>query len=363
LSQKGDRRNKGDRRLFLQLEKGSVPFISPVPFLRRANSYNKIWMQYRKLGRAGFDISEIGYGAWGISGAQWMGANDDESRAALRLAIELGLNFIDTALAYGDGHSEQLAGQVVRAAAQKIYVATKVPPKNGLWPARPGIGIEQVFPYDYIVRSTEQSLRNLGLETLDLQQLHVWNPEWIGRDEWRRAFTHLKDSGKVQAVGVSINDHQPDSALELIRTGLVDCVQVIYNIFDQSPERDLFPLCQERNIGVLARVPLDEGALAGTITERTKFPRGDFREWYFRDDRKRQVVEHVEALQRDLDGADLPATALRFCLSHPAVSTVIPGMRSRRHAESNCALSDQGPLPAETLAALRRHAWNKNFYG
>ena len=321
-------------------------------------------MKYRKLGRTNYEISEIGYGAWGIGGALWQGAKDDESLAALRRAIELGLNFIDTALAYGDGHSEQLVGQVVRAAGRKIYVATKVPPKNELWPARPGIGIEQVFPYDYIMSSTEQSLRNLGLETVDLQQLHVWNPEWIGRDEWRRAFEDLKRSGKVRAVGVSINDHQPDSALELIRTGLIDTVQVIYNIFDQSPERNLFPLCLERNIGVLARVPLDEGALTGRITEDTTFPPGDFRNDYFLGDRKRQVVERVNALRRDLAATDgnLPEMALRFCLSHPAVSTVIPGMRSLRNVEANCAVSDKGPLPPEVLDVLRRHAWERNFY-
>ena len=321
-------------------------------------------MKYRKLGRTNYEISEIGYGAWGIGGALWQGAKDDESIAALRRAIELGLNFIDTALAYGDGHSEKLVGQVVRTTGHKIYVATKVPPKNELWPARPGIGIEQVFPYDYIVRSTEQSLRNLGLETIDLQQLHVWNPEWIGRDEWRRAFDDLKRSGKVRAVGVSINDHQPDSALELIRTGLIDSVQVIYNIFDQSPERNLFPLCLERNIGVLARVPLDEGALTGRITEDSTFAPGDFRNHYFGGDRKRQVVERVNALRGDLAGTDgdLPETALRFCISHPAVSTVIPGMRSLRNVEANCAVSEKGPLAPQILGVLRRHAWERNFY-
>jgi aryl-alcohol dehydrogenase-like predicted oxidoreductase len=188
----------------------------------------------------------MGYGAWGIGGKQWLGADDRESLAALRRAIEMGLNFIDTALAYGSGHSEQLVGQVVRETSHKIFVATKVPPRNLLWPARPGIPISQVFPYDFVVRCTETSLRNLGLETIDLQQLHVWNVEWTGRDEWRRAFADLKRSGKVRAVGVSINDHQPDSALELLRTGLVDTVQVIYNIFDQTPERNLFPLLHRR---------------------------------------------------------------------------------------------------------------------
>jgi aryl-alcohol dehydrogenase-like predicted oxidoreductase len=321
-------------------------------------------MKYRKLGRTQFEISEMGYGAWGIGGTQWLGGNDAEALAALRRAINLGLNFIDTALAYGEGHSEQLVGQVVRDAGRRIYVATKVPPKNQLWPAQPGIGIEQVFPYDYILRSTERSLKNLGVETIDLQQLHVWNPEWLARDEWRRALEELKRSGKARAVGISINDHQPDSALEVIETGLIDTVQVIYNIFDQSPERKLFPLAMARDIGVIARVPLDEGSLTGKIDEHTRFAPGDFREGYFQGDRKRQVREHVDSLLRDLgvDAASLPEIALRFCLSNPAVSTVIPGMRSLRNAEANCAAPGRGPLPAETLAVLRRHAWDRNFY-
>ena len=320
-------------------------------------------MNYRKLGRTNFRVSEIGYGAWGIGGIQWLGGTDDESLTALRRAIDLGVNFIDTALAYGEGHSEQLVGQVVRAAGRNIYVATKVPPKNLLWPARAGIGIESVFPYDYIIQSAEESLRNLKLDAIDLLQLHVWNPEWIDRDEWRRAFEDLKRDGKIRAAGLSLSDHDPDSGLSAIRTGLIDTVQVIYNVFDQGAARTLFPLCIKENIGVLARVPLDEGGLTGKIDANTKFPPGDFRESYFSGDRKRQVAEHVAALRRDLgDGVDLPGTALRFCLSHPAVSAVIPGMRTVRHVEANAALSAQGPLPKETLAVLKRHAWDRNFY-
>jgi len=321
-------------------------------------------MRYRTLGRTGLKVSEIGYGAWGIGGTQWLGGDDRESLAALRRALELGLNFIDTALVYGDGHGERLVGQVVREAPQPVYVATKVPPKNRRWPARPGIGIREVFPYSYILECTEQSLRNLGLDHIDVQQLHVWNPEWIHEDDWRRAFEDLQRSGKVRFVGVSINDHQPDSALELIETGLIDTVQVIYNIFDQSPERRLFPLCQQRNIGVLARVPLDEGALTGQITAESRFDPRDFRSFYFRGDRKLQVEERVAALRRDLAGVegDLPEIALRFCLSHPAVSTVIPGMRKVRHVEANLAVSDKGPLNEQVLAILRKHAWEKNFY-
>jgi aryl-alcohol dehydrogenase-like predicted oxidoreductase len=322
-------------------------------------------VKHRRLGRTGFEISEIGYGAWGIGGGQWQGGTDDESLRAVRRAIELGLNFIDTALAYGEGHSEQLVGRIVREAGRRIYVATKVPPKNQRWPAQPGVGIDQVFPYDYVMDCTNTSLKNLGMETVDLQQLHVWNPEWLARDEWKRAFEDLKKSGKARAVGVSINDHDPDSALDLVKTGLVDSVQVIYNVFDQSPERRLFPLTQEMDVGVIARVPLDEGALTGSITEDTQFDREDFRAYYFRGDHKKQVVEHVGALQRDLGDVDgaLAEIALRFCLSNPAVSTVIPGMRRVCNAETNMALSDKGPLDAQTMEILRRHAWEKNFYG
>lgn len=321
-------------------------------------------MNYRRFGRTGWEISEIGFGAWGISGKQWIGATDAESLTALHRAFDRGLNFVDTALAYGDGHSERLVGHALRSAPQWIYVATKVPPKNRLWPARPGIPMEEVFPYEYIIECTETSLKNLGLDCVDLQQLHVWNPEWIASDHWRRAFEDLKRAGKVRAVGVSINDHQPNSALDLVRTGLIDSVQVIYNIFDQSPEQNLFPLCQEQDVGVLARVPLDEGALTGLIKEDTVFPPDDFRNHYFRGDRKKQVAERVAALRADL--ADVPGTlaeiALRFTLSHPAVSSVIPGMRKVAHVEANCAVSAAGRLPEEVIRRLRRHAWARNFY-
>lgn len=323
-------------------------------------------MKYRKLGRTEIEVSEIGYGAWGIGGIQWQGAADDESLAALHRAIELGLNFIDTALAYGEGHSERLVGKVLRDSPSRIWIATKIPPKNQLWPARSGHSLDEVFPYDYAIACTEESLRNLKVEQIDLQQFHVWNPEWVERDEWRKAIEDLKKSGKVAHFGISINDHQPDSGLSIIETGLIDTVQVIYNVFDQSPQINLFPLCQKHNIGVIARVPLDEGSLTGNIREDTQFDPSEFRAAYFRGDHKKQVVEHVEPLVADLHAAGvtqpLAEVALRFCLSHPALSTVIPGMRKMRNVESNCALSDQGPLHQPVLELLRRHAWEKNFY-
>ncbi|HSU33474.1 MAG TPA: aldo/keto reductase [Bryobacteraceae bacterium] len=321
-------------------------------------------MRYRRLGSTNLQVSEIGYGAWGIGGNQWLGGRDDESQRALQRAFELGLNFIDTALAYGDGHSEKLVGQAVKSAPNRIYIATKIPPKNRVWPASPSTPISQVFPYSYIIESTEESLKNLGIEQIDLQQYHVWDDAWVNTDEWRRAIEDLTKAGKVRYFGVSISDHNPDSALEVVKTGMIDTVQVIYNIFDQTPEKHLFPLCQERQIGVLARVPLDEGGLTGTITEQTTFEPGEFRDSYFRGDRKRQVVEHVEALKKDLGerNASLPQIALQFCLSHPAVSTVIPGMRRISTVESSCAVSDFGKLDGETLAMLKRHAWTRNFY-
>jgi len=321
-------------------------------------------MRYRTLGNTGIDVSEIGYGAWGIGGKQWLGGEDNESLNALQRAFELGVNFIDTALAYGDGHSEQLVGKAMKNAATQIYIATKIPPKNRIWPATPDIPINDVFPYDYIIQCTEESLKNLGVEQIDLQQFHVWTDAWTKTQDWRRAIEDLKQSGKVGHFGISISEHEPDTALEALQTGLIEAVQVIYNIFDQTPEKNLFPRCQELNIGVLARVPLDEGGLTGTITPDTEFEPGEFRAHYFRGDRKQQVVEHVEKLKTDLAGVPgtLPELALRFCLSHPAVSTVIPGMRRMKTVESSTGVSDLGPLAQDVLAVLRRHAWFRNFY-
>lgn len=321
-------------------------------------------MHYRKLGSTEAEISEIGFGAWGIGGNQWQGGNDKDSLAALKRAFELGVNLVDTALAYGDGHSEQLVGEAVKQSFAKVYVATKIPPKNRIWPASPSTPISEVFPYDYIVQCTEESLRNLKVEQIYLQQFHVWTDAWANNDEWRRAVERLRASGKVRYFGVSIGEHEPDSALEAVRSGLFNAVQVIYNIFDQTAEKHLFPLCQEMKVGVLARVPLDEGGLTGNITESTEFEPGEFREEYFRGDRKKQVVEHVQSLKQDLKDTSgtLPQIAIRFCLSHKAVTSVIPGMRRIATVEDNCRAASSGMLDPRTLAILKRHAWDRNFY-
>lgn len=321
-------------------------------------------VRYRKLGKTGIEVSEVGYGTWGIGGSGWLGARDEESLKALGAAMDLGLNFIDTALAYGDGHSERLIGEAVRSRKEKVYVATKILPKNGVAPAPKGLHPNETFPAAHIRECTERSLTNLGVDTIDLQQFHVWQDEWVGRGEWQEAVEELKREGKIRFFGVSINDHQPDNAIRLIETGLVDSVQVIYNVFDQSPEDELFPACQKHGVGVIARVPFDEGSLTGNITPETTFDEGDWRNDYFRGDRKRQVADRVDAIVSDLGVAreDLPETSLRYVLSHPAVSTVIPGMRSMRNVERNMAVGDGEGLPEDQIATLKSHRWVRNFY-
>ncbi|HET8645166.1 MAG TPA: aldo/keto reductase, partial [Vicinamibacteria bacterium] len=303
-------------------------------------------MQTRVFGRTGVKVSEIGYGAWGIGKAMWIGADDAESMRALDRALDLGVDFIDTALGYGRGHSESLVGQVIRerGAEGKVFVATKVPPKNLVWPAQRGIPVSQCFPGGYVRSCAEKSLYNLGLERIDLLQLHTWQDEYLDQKDagWADALLKLKDEGKVRSLGISINDHDPASALRAVASGLFDSVQVIYNIFDQSPEKELFPACRQHGVAVIARVPFDEGSLTGRITAETTFPDGDWRNHYFQGDRKRQVEERVRRLQPLLDGEahTLPELALRFCLSHDAVSTVIPGMRTVKNVEANAAVSD-----------------------
>ncbi|MDA2937397.1 aldo/keto reductase [Acidobacteria bacterium AH-259-A15] len=319
-------------------------------------------MRYRRLGRTGYEVSEIGFGTWGIGKQMWRGGDDSESLRALHRAVDQGLNFIDTALAYGQGHSERLVGRFLKERKERIYVATKAPPKNQIWPARGSL--EEVFPHDHIVKCTEMSLRNLDVETIDLLQLHVWNSSWIRENEWHETLEQLQEQGKVAHFGVSINDHQPNSALEVVQSGKIDTVQVIYNIFDQSPQERLFPLCLEKQVGVIARVPFDEGALTGDITPETEFPKKDWRNLYFQGGRKRQVYARVEKLRELLDGEarTLPELALKFCLHHQALGTVIPGMRSVKHVEANIAVSDQARLSQEMTHKLQEHRWKKNFY-
>ncbi len=319
-------------------------------------------MHYRTLGRTGLKVSEIGFGAWGISGRQWLGAEDANSLRALKAARDAGVTFFDTALAYGDGHSEKLLARAF-GQSREVVIASKVPPKNLIWPATPESRLEEVFPRAHVLDCLECSYRNLGRE-MDLFQFHVWNDAWAGQDEWLATVEAIRRSGRARFIGISINDHQPNNVLHALATGLVDVVQVIYNIFDQSPEDELFPYCQEHDLGVIARVPFDEGALTGHIHPETVFPPEDFRNQYFTGGRKEEVWDRVNHITRVLGVGiqQMPETALRFCLSAPAVSTVIPGTRTRAHAQANAAASDRGPLTADQRSKLRPFRWEKNFY-
>jgi len=321
-------------------------------------------MNYRRMGKTGLSVSEVGYGAWGIGKSGWIGASDDESLKALRRAIDLGLNFIDTALGYGDGHSERLVGQLTKERSETIYVATKIPPKNGQFPAQRGVSVAETFPAEHVIACTDASLRNLGLETIDVQQFHVWSDEWVNQGDWQEAVQKLKQQGKIKYFGVSINDFQPANAIKLIETGIVDTVQVIYNIFEQSPEDQLFPVCELHHVGVIVRVALDEGGLTGKITPDSRFEESDFRSNYFRGDRKHQVYERVQKIASDVGITldQMAETALRYVLSHPAVSTVIVGMRSVRNVERNCQVGDGRGLPREQVEKLKAHRWIRNFY-
>jgi aryl-alcohol dehydrogenase-like predicted oxidoreductase len=321
-------------------------------------------MRTRRLGRTGFEVSEIGYGAWGIGRGLWVGAEDAQSLRALHRAADLGLSFIDTALAYGPHHSERLIGRFLKERRERLVVATKVPPRNQVWPAKPGVPVSEVFPAGYVVECCEKSLKNLDVDALDILQLHVWRDEWLEEGDWRDALLGLKRAGKLRHLGISVNDHDPGSALKAVASGFFDTVQVIYNVFDPTPAAELFPACVKHDVGVIVRVPLDEGGLTGAIQPDSTFPDGDFRNEYFAGDRRRQVFERASALQKLLgpEARTLPELALRFCLSHDAVSTVIPGMRRLATVEANCALSDGRRLSPALLAELAKHAWPRSFY-
>jgi aryl-alcohol dehydrogenase-like predicted oxidoreductase len=316
-------------------------------------------MNHRTFGRLAWQVSELGYGTWGLAG--WTGSDDDESRESLQLAVDLGCNFFDTAAAYGDGRSERILGHLLRDNPDKrLYAATKVPPKNRQWPSRRGVPLDDVFPSDHIRASVEQSLVNLGTSRIDLLQFHVWEDDWAIDDRWQRDVDDLKREGLILGMGISINRWEPANAVRTMMTGLIDAVQVIYNIFDQAPEDELFPMCRELGIAVIARVPFDEGSLTGTLTKQTTWPAGDWRNTYFVPANLGPTVDRVDQLKPLVpDGSTLPEMALRFVLSNRDVATVIPGMRKRRNVEANVGAVEKGPLGQALIAELRDHRWDR----
>lgn len=316
-------------------------------------------MKNRRFGRTGWMVGEIGYGMWGMGG--WSGSNDDESFRALQRAVDLGCNFFDTAWGYGEGRSEHLLGQLVKANPdRRLYTATKIPPRNFRWPSRREFTLDDCFPPDHIDEYVHRSLRNAELDSFDLMQLHTWEDSWLEDERLWRKLDELRSQGLFRAVGLSLNRWEPWNGVRAVRSGLVDAVQVIYNIFDQNPEDELFPACREMDVAVIARVPFDEGTLTGTLTKDSKWPEGDWRNTYFVPENLIPSVERADALKPLVPaGMTMPEMAMRFILNNPTVSTIIPGMRQIKNVEANIAASDAGPLPESLHEQLRAHRWDR----
>jgi len=304
-------------------------------------------------------VSDVGYGMWGMG--EWTGSDDEESLRSLQRAVDLGCNFFDTAWAYGKGRSERLLGKLIRANPDKqLYMATKIPPKNFQWPSRREFTLDDCFPPNHIEEYIHKSLENADIQSFDLVQFHTWEDSWVEDDRWALKMNDLRDQGLFKAVGISLNRWEPWNGVKAVRSGLVDAVQVIFNIFDQAPEDVLFPACLEYDVAVIARVPFDEGTLTGTFTKKSSWPAGDWRNTYFVPENLIPSVERAEALKKVLPSEmSMPEMALRFILTNPTVSTIIPGMRKLNHVEINIAASDAGPLSADLIEKLRQHRWDR----
>jgi aryl-alcohol dehydrogenase-like predicted oxidoreductase len=316
-------------------------------------------MKYRKLGRTNWEVSEIGYGMWGMAG--WTGSDDDESMQSMQKAVDLGCNFFDTAWGYGSGKSESLLGELLRAnPGKRLYTATKIPPKNFKWPSQREYSLDDCFPPDHIQRFVDSSLKNAGIDSYDIMQFHTWEDLWLQDDRWVKKMMDLKRQGMIHGIGISINRWEPWNGVEAVKSGIIDAVQVIYNIFDQNPKDELFPACREHNVGVIARVPFDEGTLTGNLTKDSTWPEGDWRNTYFVPENLNSSIDHAEALKPLVpEGMTMPEMALRFILGEPTVSTIIPGMRKLNHVEANIATSDAGMLDAALMNELEKHRWDR----
>jgi len=321
-------------------------------------------MNYRQFGRTDWNVSDVGYGMWGMG--SWSNSDDNESLSSLQASVDLGCTFFDTAYAYGEGRSENLLGQIVRSNPGKhLYTATKVPPKNLQWPALPDSTLMESYPPDHVEEFVHRSLENSGLQQFDLVQLHTWSDDWMRDDRWFYKLDDLRSQKLLNAIGLSINRWEPWNGVRAVQSGQVDAVQVIYNIFDQNPEDELFPACREHKVAVIARVPFDEGTLTGTLTKESKWPEGDWRNNYFTPENLNPSVDRAEELKKMLGewnrehstNIRMPELALRFILSNTDVTTIIPGMRKLSHVESNIEASDEGALDKELLKKLREFRW------
>ena len=316
-------------------------------------------MQYRKFGKLDWEVSEIGYGMWGLAG--WKGHEDTEVMKSLDLAVERGVTFFDTAWGYGEGLSEQILREVIKRHPTKdFHYGTKIPPKNFNWPSSPAFSLKDCFPYQHIIDYTEKSLKNIGTDCIELQQFHVWEDAWADQDEWKEAIEKLKKDGKVKAFGISANRWEPTNCIKAIDSGLIDSIQMIYNIFDQAPEDVLFPLCREKGVALIARVPFDEGTLTGNITRETTFPEGDWRGTYFVPENLNASADRADLLRPIVpEGMTMAEMALRFIQSNKDICTMIPGMRRSQNVIANTATSDGKGLSQELIETLREHRWDR----
>ncbi len=320
-------------------------------------------MKFRRFGRTNWNVSEIGYGMWGMAG--WTGSEDKESAQSLQKAVDLGCNFFDTAWGYGAGKSEALLGNLLRNnPGKQLYTATKMPPKNFKWPSRREFTSADCFPPEHIEDYVEKSLKNAGLNSFDLMQFHTWEDSWLHDDRLMRKMMDLKEQRLFHAIGISLNRWEPWNGVEAVKSGLIDAVQVIYNIFDQNPKDELLPACEKHDVAVIARVPFDEGSLTGQLTRESKWDKGDWRNTYFVAENLHSSVEHADALKPIVPkGMTMAEMALRFILGEPRVSTIIPGMRKIHHVVTNIATSDAGPLDSKLMAELEKHRWDREPTG
>ena len=333
-------------------------------------------MKYRVLGKTGLEVSEVGMGTWQLAGRPWGwdAPDEKESMRALYRFVELGGNYIDTAWVYGrmdepgdkkGKHcSEELIGEFIKESGNrnKVIIATKIPGKNRKWPAWKGVPISEVFPKGYIEKMTDSSLQSLGIDSIDLMQFHVWQDDFVKEDDWKDEIQKITKKGKVKFWGISINDYQPSNCLKTLDTGLISAVQFIFNIFHQKPEEKLLPYAKKNNIGLIARVPRDEGGLTGRLTLDTKFT-DDLRSVYFNKERLKEFMPRIEKLNKLLDGESktLPELALRWILSHDEISTVIPGTRKVKYVDENTSVSDGRKLSGSLMKELKKHVWERNF--
>jgi aryl-alcohol dehydrogenase-like predicted oxidoreductase len=322
-------------------------------------------MKKRTLGRTNLEVSEIGFGAWAIGGS-WGTQKEEDSLAALHRALDLGVNFIDTAAGYGDGRSERIIGKVLkeRGERERVIVSTKTPPAPGPWPPSPYCRWEDRYSEKYLRENVEERLKNLGTERLDVLLLHSWTRAWNRDPVPLEILETLQKEGKIRYFGISTPEHDQNSLVALMKDGRLDVVEVIYNIFEQEPAAELLPVAAAGNVGVIARMPFDESALTGKLTERTRFEEGDFRNKYFLGDRLSRTVREVQKVQDDLSasGYTLPQAALKFALAHPAVSTSIPGMRNVDQVEANLAVSEMPAMSEALLKTLHKHNWRRAFW-